>query len=354
MLNRIIFAIILLLVLSSCKQESIKIGVVGDYQGSNQNLVEDGYKALEMSFKDLGVDDYELFPLNFNEDVSVDELIEQIESNRVDLLVGPFFSNNLLALNEHLVNKAYLTIVTTATSDVLNVQEDYIYRLINSSSSQSRQYAAYIADKGYKNQLVVYDEQNQAYSKFLADSFSKDLMAFNVDSTQMMIDQAFEGKLTDEILSKYDSIVIIAGSKTAGLTTQLIRKNGYEGNIYMSGWSLSEKLFMYIGNETDHVYFFTNTYPQIDHNYPDFIDRFDRDYGRTVSSAAVYCYEIGRFIHYLNGQIDIRKNEEVKSFLDANKIYNGYFFNVEFDEYGNGDVEMRILEIKDESFVLKK
>lgn len=339
------------LIVTGCSKSPIKVAVIGDYDGANKILVENGYKTLEMSLSNQAVDNMELVPILYNKSVGPDALMKQLEDHEIDIVVGTFFSSNLVSIYKELQDMDYLTFVPTATSDVINEGDDYIYRLISSNSIMSQQFAEYMSTMSCESHLILYDESNQAYTKYLAENYKSELEKYNIASNLEIIDDQFNQSISSLDVSTYDSIIITAPASRAGLTVQSLRESGYDKEIYITGWAANEVFFDFVGDYGEDVTFFVNSYPEKDQFYPAYKEQFQELYKREVSNSSSFCYEIGYFLKHLDNETDLEDKEAVKAFISENPTYEGVFFNIEFDSNGNGESIMSLLKIEGDSFV---
>jgi branched-chain amino acid transport system substrate-binding protein len=139
-------------------QDKIRIGLIYTLSGPPSVLGQQSKNAFELAVKDLGGKmggkDVELFVVDdtLKPDVAIQKVQELLEHDRVDIVVGPIFSNMLQAIHKPVMDSGKILISTNAGTSsfagamcnprffVTSYQNDQIYVALGKVAN----------DKGYK------------------------------------------------------------------------------------------------------------------------------------------------------------------------------------------------------------
>jgi len=139
-------------------QEKIRIGLIYTLSGPPSVLGQQSKNAFELAVKDLGGKmggkDVELFVVDdtLKPDVAIQKVQELLEQDKVDIVVGPIFSNMLQAIHKPVMDSGKILISTNAGASsyagsscnprffVTSYQNDQVYATLGKVAN----------DKGYK------------------------------------------------------------------------------------------------------------------------------------------------------------------------------------------------------------
>jgi branched-chain amino acid transport system substrate-binding protein len=155
----IIAAIVVVVVASAAAaQEKIRIGLIYTLSGPPSVLGQQSKNAFELAVKDLGGKmggkEVELFAVDdgLKPDVAIQKVQELLERDKVDIVVGPIFSNILQAIHKPVMDSGKILISTNAGASsfagaacnpnffVTSYQNDQIYAALGKIANE----------KGYK------------------------------------------------------------------------------------------------------------------------------------------------------------------------------------------------------------
>ena len=140
-------------------QDKIRIGLIYTLSGPPSVLGQQSKNAFELAVKDLGGKmsgkDVELFVVDdtLKPDVAIQKVQELLEHDKVDIVVGPIFSNMLQAIHKPVMDSGKILISTNAGTSsfagamcnprffVTSYQNDQIYAALGKVAN----------DKGYKS-----------------------------------------------------------------------------------------------------------------------------------------------------------------------------------------------------------
>lgn len=338
------------LMLVGCSQEPIRIAAVGDYDGNGQGFAKSGVAGMELAISELGGQDrFELFAIDVDQMKDPKFVSGELARINPDFFVGPYLSSELEVIYPIFVENEIFAFIPSATLNVLEGNDDFVYRFINTTDDQVKQFAELLSKKGFSNTLLLYDVNNQGYSKALAQGIYDTGKIAN--PTVSVVEDNFFDQVSDWSLITCDSVVIVTSGKKSGEIVQVLRNEGLEVPIYLSAWSHNPDTIKYVGDFTENLFVFTNGFAEKSDNYKKFtIDLYEK-YSLSTSTASQYAYESIYFIDYLNSKFNPENKQKMQSYLTDNPNFDGPFFMHHLDSYGQGTHEMQLLSIEDGEFV---
>ena len=156
-------ALALLAVNGAAAQDKIRIGLIYTLSGPPSVLGQQSKNAFELALKDLGGKmggkEVEIFAADdtLKPDVAIQKVRELLDRDKVDIVVGPIFSNILVAIHKPVIDSGKILISTNAGASsfagaachpnffVTSYQNDQIYETLGKIAN----------DKGYKTVFAL-------------------------------------------------------------------------------------------------------------------------------------------------------------------------------------------------------
>ena len=156
-------ALTLLAVNGAAAQDKIRIGLIYTLSGPPSVLGQQSKNAFELALKDLGGKmggkEVEIFAVDdtLKPDVAIQKVRELLDRDKVDIVVGPIFSNILVAIHKPVIDAGKILISTNAGASsfagaacnpnffVTSYQNDQIYETLGKIAN----------DKGYKTVFAL-------------------------------------------------------------------------------------------------------------------------------------------------------------------------------------------------------
>ena len=343
-----------LFILTGCGTQPIQITVMGDFEGVGREYAMAGYRGIEIALGEAASESYEIDILDTSQYISEEELRNKLVDLEDTIIIGPFLSSELISYYPYFREMSLLDFVPSATYDDAVYEDDYVFRFINTTDNQGEQFAGLMEQLGYKRVMLIYDEQNQAYSKVLSEAIISRIP--NQITSMNMYNEELQTEILDAVISEEcDAIIMVSTGKNCGLFTQVLRRQGVNLPIYSSAWGFSPDYITYMGTNTDNAYVFTNAYPHHQDAYSDFLSKYKKAYNLdTAPSAAIYSYEIVKILDRILTQEGDLKKETIKAYFTANKEFEGVLFSHKINERGQGQADMVLLGIRGDEFVVKE
>lgn len=186
----------------------------------------------------------------------------------------------------------------TASSPDLSGKSEYFFRVYPSFLESARSFASYIIEqKEFKKIAVIYDRDNEAYSKTYRNVFIDKYLALGGTlikelSFSSAAQPDFAPWLEELRRSDAQSLLIIASDVDTALIAQRARLIGWNAPLFTSAWAQTETLLQngglaVEGMELEQSYALDSDAPL----FVEFKQRYRERFGRTPSFGAAFGYE---------------------------------------------------------------
>mgnify|MGYP002776411895 CR=1 FL=1 len=345
--------IILILLFSACSwlNPTIKVVLIGNFQDSGRDFSVSSFSGVELAIKQLKLDDrIEIDAIDIAKYDNEEDLEQAMIDSEATIFIGPNNSSDLTLVYPIIERNEFFAFIPTASSDDINVKDDYVFRFITSTTEQALQFSNLLKDKDYHHILILYENANLAYTQVLAQGIQRTIPN-RVTSTEYVDYNTTQEMLESYLSTQIDAIVLIASAQSSGVLVQRMRLAHVDLPIYLSSWAQSQTLMDYVAKATENMYIYSNGFPTHMDHYQSLNMSYHEVYGEDIGLPALYSYE---FIHILKSYLDLghRVNkQDFKDYLVENPLQDGYLFNLELNEFGLGQQAMQLLEIQDGLFV---
>lgn len=345
--------IILILLFSACSwlNPTIKVVLIGNFQDSGRDFSVSSFSGVELAIKQLELDDrIEIDAIDIAKYDNAEDLEQAMIDSEATIFIGPNNSSDLTLLYPIIERNEFFTFIPTASSDDINMKDDYVFRFITSTTEQALQFSNLLKDKDYHHILILYENANLAYTQVLAQGIQRTIPN-RVTSTEYVDYNTTQEMLESYLSTQIDAIVLIASAQSSGVLVQRMRLAHVDLPIYLSSWARSQTLMDYVAKATENMYIYSNGFPTHMDHYQSLNMSYHEVYGEDIGLPALYSYE---FIYILKSYLDLghRVNkQDFKDYLVENPLQDGYLFNLELNEFGLGQQAMQLLEIQDGLFV---
>lgn len=356
-------AVLLLAVVSvsgfvSCSKRPIVIGFMGGLTGRLSDLGVSGRNgaqlAVELQNAKGGVRGRRLAFVEADDRQDGGGALaafDALSSAGASAVVGPMTSDMALAVVDR-ANAARLLLVSpTASSPKLSGLDDWFVRVNPVDVSEGRALAAYIRDGGSAAVAIALDLANRSFSEgteatirtSLGDGISAVRVEF--DSKSGVDAPAVARAVAAAAPGDRDCAVVVAASVDAAAISQALRRSGFRGAIYGTGWSMTDDFIRQGGSAAEGTVF--SHYFDRDSEAPawvEFRQEYRKRYGAEpdfIAGLSANAAQVAMDALELNP--DPRK---LKDTVISMKTFRGLQGEVNFDPYGECDLERFRLEIK--------
>ena len=366
LLALLISLIVILLLLSCKKNETIKIGFVGSLTGLDSDLGVLGRNGAELAIEELNKSGrlegkrLELIVMDDENDKEKALEVDKLLKDKGVIAIVGHMTSEMASLSVPYVNEEGLIMISpTIAADYLSDRKDYFFRMIPSNEKQAHLIAREMSINGARNAAIIYDVKNLSFSQGLASFFKKE---FEEEGGTIKMEQGFDLRtfdfnvLIDEVKkTKIEGIFIVASSDTAALICQHLYKNQIDIGIYLPSWAMNSSLIKHGGRAVEGsivVNFFDNSYKGSD--YKEFAKKYNEKYGGEPGFASQFSYEAVSIIGEAVEKLDDINSYSIKNYIENKKSFDGLQGGLNFDYYGDIERQGHIYIVDEGSFELKK
>ncbi len=356
---------IIILTLSSCEKEPLKVGFTGNLTDTGSELGTSGmYGAY------LAVD-------HINEDggllgKAVELLVEDDKKNPNDALVADknLIEAGVVGIIGHMLSSTgnlreinseeMIMISPTISSPSFAYQDDYFYTLNPITSFQSEAITLALSDTDATNIGILYEEENQAYSYTLAQEINT--LLDNQGLSSVMIEPFLTSKTTEfaELLSSLesknlDALVVIGPAFDVSKFSQYFYTHNIDLPIYLTTWSMTNELLTMAGPTANGIHA-VNPFDRDSDTlaFEKFRIAYMEKYGLEPTFASTYTYEAVILLAQAIESTDSTDSNVIKSYLDNLQSFEGLQGMILLDQYGDAQRSFHLYEVVDEKYVKVK
>ena len=311
------------LLISSCGEESVKVGFSGRLSGIHSDLgvaARNGARlAVEDVNEDGGIGGAELKLLVENDENSPEGAIaadKKLISEGVVAIVGHITSTQTLAALPQLEERGIPLISPTASTPLLSGKSDNFFRLNPPADMTAEIIGSYAGGSLGANRIaVVYDSDNAAYSLPYTEAF---IDAARSHAAEVVLRESFSSSeafdwpgIVEELEeAACDAVLIVASAADTALFARSAKSAGADFHILSSGWAYTENLLLYGGSAAEGILFADSFNEGIDREeFVRFERRYQERFGNVPNFAAVHGYEA---ILFLRKGLEMSRRENSK------------------------------------------
>ena len=286
-------------------QDKIRIGLIYTLSGPPSVLGQQSKNAFELAVKDLGGKmggkDVELFVIDdtLKPDVAIQKVQELLEHDKVDIVVGPIFSNILQAIHKPVMDSGKILISTNAGASsfagalcnprffVTSYQNDQIYAALGKVAN----------DKGYKRVYAMVP--NYQAGKDALAGFKSTYKGTIVEESLVPLNNLdFSSDMTKIGAAKPDALfTFMPGGLGIALIKQ-VNQAGLKGKFpIISAFTADEATLPALGEAADGIFGALTWAPTVDSpQNKKFVAAYEAAYNAIPASYAMQAYDAAMLI----------------------------------------------------------
>ena len=286
-------------------QEKIRIGLIYTLSGPPSVLGQQSKNAFELAVKDLGGKmggkDVELFVVDdtLKPDVAIQKVQELLEQDKVDIVVGPIFSNMLQAIHKPVMDSGKILISTNAGASsyagsscnprffVTSYQNDQVYATLGKVAN----------DKGYKRVYAMVP--NYQAGKDALAGFKSTYKGTIVEESLVPLNNLdFSADMSKIGAAKPDALfTFMPGGLGIALIKQ-INQAGLKGKFpIISAFTADEATLPALGEAADGIFGALTWAPTVDTpQNKKFVAAYEAAYNAIPASYAMQAYDAAMLI----------------------------------------------------------
>ncbi len=293
------------LVTGAAAQDKIRIGLIYTLSGPPSALGQQSKNAFELAVKDLGGkmggNDVELFVADdtLKPDVAVQKVHELLERDKVDIVVGPIFSNILQAIHKPVMDSGKILISTNAGASsfagaqcnahffVTSYQNDQIYAALGKVANE----------KGYKRVYAMVP--NYQAGKDALAGFKSTFKGTLVEESLVPLNNLdFASEVTKLSAANPDALfTFMPGGLGINLIKQM-KQSGVQGKFpVISAFTADEATLPVLGDAADGIFGALTWAPTMENaQNKKFVAEYEAAYHAIPASYAMQAYDTGMLI----------------------------------------------------------
>lgn len=273
-----------------------------------------------------------------NRSADIGETLTQLSAAKVAAVVGPMTSGQSLALLNR-ANRHHLVVLSpTASSPVLSRKDDYFFRIQPSTAVAAGELGRFaVLRQGVNRLALLYDIENSAYSRPFAANFSnavhraggRVVCGNGYRSSNSANRQPFVRRL---LAKNPQGVLLVSSARDSAVWVQLLKKAGFRGKVFLSGWARTDALFRFGRSVVDGAYIaYTQVKPRSKPDYRRFIRQYRARFGQSPSFAAAAGYDSANVLFFALK----RQNGSLKERLLNLPPWHGVGGVFQFDRFGD-------------------
>ena len=293
------------LVTGAAAQDKIRIGLIYTLSGPPSVLGQQSKNAFELAVKDLGGKmggkDVELFVADdtLKPDVAVQKVHELLERDKVDIVVGPIFSNILQAIHKPVMDSGKILISTNAGASsfagaqcnahffVTSYQNDQIYAALGKVANE----------KGYKRVFAMVP--NYQAGKDALAGFKSTFKGTLVEESLVPLNNLdFASEVSKLSAANPDALfTFMPGGLGINLIKQM-KQSGVQGKFpVISAFTADEATLPVLGDAADGVFGALTWAPTMENpQNKKFVAEYEAAYHAIPASYAMQAYDTAMLI----------------------------------------------------------
>jgi len=354
--------LIIIIGLTGCRKENIKIGFVGNLTTKNSQLAIDARNAIELAVEETndngGIHGVKIQLVSKDDKGDVDSgklADKEFKEEGVEFVIGHMSSNMIEPIIKS-QGPEMLFISPSITTDELSDIDDYFLRTAPTNSQQAVLMADYLNKSEINNIVVAYETSNKSYSENLFKMFEKKYIAqgntitksfpYNTKDTNL-------NELADEIIeTNTQAIWYICQATDTAMLQQYIKKDLPNIKSYSVSWSMTKDLIANGGASVENM-IFVGAYQPIERSfeYEEFKRKFKNRYNYEPSFISELTYDA--YLVLVDGltKADKLTPTEVKNEILSTKIFEGLSEEFEINILGDSNKKYMLYKLIDEVYI---
>ncbi len=362
---RFITSLLIIFFVLGCEtNKPIKIGFVGGLTGRHYDLSVSGRNgamlAVEETNKKGGINGRKI-ELIVKDDKNDPEVAVKVDRELIDegviAIVGHMTSHITKAALPLINEKRVLMISPTVASPIFDKIDDFFIKASPSLTAEALNIADFaVNNKKIKKIAVIYNLSNKAYSEEWLLRFKSNFerlggkviasVGFNSNENPSFARLAHKA-----LASSPHGIVIIANALDTAIICQQIRKINSNVQLFSSLWGMTTDILRHGGSAVENLVFSPIHNPtDTTQAYIEFKKNYTERFGREPDFAAIKSYDSINII--LSVIQETQDMTDIKKAILKKKKFKGIQGDFEINEYGDVQLKLFLIAVKDNKFIL--
>lgn len=340
---------------------TIKIGAALSLTGKLASFGQDAREGIEMALEEVNQEkDFKIKIIiedtQGDATESVNVVKKLIEIDKVNIIIGPIRSGNVLATAPITEENKVILFAPIASSVDITYAGDYVFRNRETSGLHGKRMAEFLINKNINKvaMLTAQAANSKSYSEAFEKGFKENggevvsIIEYEPDSID------FKTDITKSLNKNPEAFYLsVTAGTDAGILVKQIRELGFEGLIGGSTAFESEEFLNGAGEASEGTFFTSPAFDIENTEIAGYREKYKRLYGKESSAFAANAYDA---VKILANAIEHCENGEdtncIKNYLYDLKDYPGIGGKTTFDENGDVIKPIQFKTVKNGEFVI--
>lgn len=343
------------------EKEPIRIGVVGPMTGSAAMNGQFMRQAVDLATEEVNASGGVLgrsVKIYYEDDQATPNLAlnavnKQIFGNKVDALIGPHHSSNVLAV-EKLVQENKVVLLSGATSPkIKEVNNPWVFRIRASDTLSAKMAVTYAIEtlKAKKiGMLHINDDFGTGALSVVKDAMEKRGMELTSVDGFNVGDKDMSGQLLKMKRAGVEALICWSHDAEGGIIARQYKELGLDSQMKMIGsatFSLSQWLSIVSAEVADGIrsvndFVPSNPLPVVQ----EFNKKYMEKYNMTTDLYSAAYYDAANILFNAINQAGSLDPDAIRTSLAGMKSYSGVMAEYSFDDYRDGVHQILVVENK--------
>ncbi len=364
----ILILTILVLTLSSCKQEeeTYKLGFIGTLSGEYAEVglaqMNGAMFAVEEINKAGGINGREVV-LEIRDDKADSSIAVAMQNELydlgIDIIIGHSLSIVAIDVVANANEKDILLLSPSIGTNELSGKDDNLIRLVATVELESKFITTAIIEDQPEKVLFLYNLDNLVLTKYHRDAFVEAFTEANYTEDNYTTygfesgNDSQEGRIEEYIdTGDYDTVFIASPDLDAAKIVNYITVNDLDIDVHLTSWASTGILTNIDLTKTDNIYGYINFDAFNDSaKFTNFKEDFFESFNENAAMLHVNGYDVIYMLKEAVENIDSFDNMKVKAEILRISTFEGVNSNYTINEYGDCLRDHLQLVIVDEEFV---
>jgi len=358
----VIFALIGILVLAACSTQTattekpadqkVKVGLILTLTGGQANYGEGLRKGIDLALKEVSNVEVIYEDEQSDAKAAVTAFNKLTDIDGVKVIIGPILSGSVLAVAPLAEQKQVIVLSPTATAAKISDAGDYTFRIRETATLHGRKMAEYAIREGWTKGSVlnVNAEAGLSYASAFKDHFKEMGGTIVIEEMYEKDAQDMRTQATKITAAKPEFVYFPGFAKDIGMSMKQLRELGYKG-AFITTPAMEDKAFFTAAGTAGEGAVYSSPFDPASVEAKAFIEKYEQTYGTEgfswfVANAYDTLKLVSKLVEQCGDNISCIKQQ-----LYATKNYVGVSGTFSFDEKGDVNRPLILMQVKNNSFV---
>lgn len=354
----IMITMLALIMLAACapaqeaQEKKVKVGLIIPMTGGQSYAGEGTRKGFELAMQEINNLEVIYEDEQSDAKMAVNAFTKLTDINGVKIVIGPVLSGSVLAVAPLAEQKKVIVLTPTAVAAKISDAGDFIFRIRETTEGHGKGVAEYANSKGLTKAAIlnVNAEAGISYANEFKKYFKE--LGGTVVAEELYEKDAQEMRTqAEKVMNANSDFVYFPGfAPDIGLSMKQLRQFGYTG-AFLTTPAIEDKAFFKTSAGAGEGAIYTSPFDPTTPRAMEFKQKYMQTYNDpNFSWFVVNAYDALKLISIVAEKCG-DDTECIKQKLYATQNYEGLSGTFSFDEKGDVDRSIVLMEVKGEAFV---